>query len=237
MYQPVLGRFLSRDPVSPNGVDLLDDNNWFGDRMNEMQHAYAYAGNNPTNYIDPSGLSIIGGTITLPLIRAYCKSLSLLIETRLNNATDREAWKRFVEGTGADRFLSVSEMHSILSLAKDYKKMTDIAVVECEKLAKPTSVQTTSFSVEADLPSPWAIALGRVSIDIKITCKCHCLEIQSRINDRFDFDPQAWGQRKWPNEVKTRLVRLLQQIGDVTACGWRDYTFRGLFVEERGKGC
>lgn len=64
MYQPVLSRFQSLDPLSPNGVDLLDDNNWFGDRLTRMRmqygdggvmSGYAYANNNPMRYIDPSG--------------------------------------------------------------------------------------------------------------------------------------------------------------------------------------
>jgi len=56
MYQPTLSRFQSLDPLSPNGVDLLDDNNWFGDRLTQMRNRYGYANNSPVNYFDPSGL-------------------------------------------------------------------------------------------------------------------------------------------------------------------------------------
>jgi hypothetical protein len=43
MYDPTIGRFLSIDPASPNGVDIL------------YEHPFVYARNNPVNLIDPSG--------------------------------------------------------------------------------------------------------------------------------------------------------------------------------------
>jgi len=48
-YSTEMGRFLSRDPIGP-----------WGDRGN-FGNAYAYAGNNPLTYTDPSGL--IGGSL------------------------------------------------------------------------------------------------------------------------------------------------------------------------------
>jgi RHS repeat-associated protein len=67
MYQPTLGRFLSRDPLSANGVDVLTDTGFHASRLAAMRgnpsyfsgtsfNAYAYAYNNPVNYSDPSGL-------------------------------------------------------------------------------------------------------------------------------------------------------------------------------------
>jgi hypothetical protein len=47
------------DPVNPNG-DLMDDNNWFGDRLTRMKNLYGYADNNPVNQTDPSGLQCQG---------------------------------------------------------------------------------------------------------------------------------------------------------------------------------
>lgn len=66
MYQPILGRFLSRDPLGAGGVDVLYDNNSFGDRLTRMRdgyrggdigdNLYMYVYNNPVRWTDPSGL-------------------------------------------------------------------------------------------------------------------------------------------------------------------------------------
>jgi hypothetical protein len=67
MYQPTLGRFLSRDPLSANGVDVLTDTGFYGDRLAAMranpwyyggnsENAYIYVRSSPVNQVDPSGL-------------------------------------------------------------------------------------------------------------------------------------------------------------------------------------
>jgi len=72
MYQPTLGRFLSRDPLSENGVDVLTDTGFYSDRLAAMSASpwfyggnrtqpYVYARNNPVRYVDPSGLKEVCG--------------------------------------------------------------------------------------------------------------------------------------------------------------------------------
>jgi hypothetical protein len=75
MFQPTLQRFLSRDPLSPDGVDVMTDIGFYSERLAAMsanpsfyggnaEHPYKYANNNPLNVIDPSGLIgiFLGGT-------------------------------------------------------------------------------------------------------------------------------------------------------------------------------
>jgi len=58
MYQQELGRFMSRDPLSEDGVEILypvPDMRGYQPQDNR-EHPYAYVRNNPTNAVDPSGL-------------------------------------------------------------------------------------------------------------------------------------------------------------------------------------
>jgi len=72
MYEPTLGRFLSRDPKPENGIELLYP---FPDMTK-----YGYAANNPINRTDPSGLFSQRGDRPPP--RDYFECLANCIEDR-----------------------------------------------------------------------------------------------------------------------------------------------------------
>jgi len=101
MFQPTLQRFSSRDPLSPDGVEVMTDTGYFGERLAAMranpsyyggnwEHPYVYAYNNPVNAIDPSGLqppfnsgpgSGMGGPASPPPIVRYPGTLPPLSNT------------------------------------------------------------------------------------------------------------------------------------------------------------
>jgi hypothetical protein len=77
MFQPTLQRFLSRDPLSPDGVEVMTDTGFYSERLAAMAAnpsyyggnwggTYAYARNNPVRFVFPSGVGdkLIGVSIT-----------------------------------------------------------------------------------------------------------------------------------------------------------------------------
>lgn len=61
MYEPTLARFMSRDPLPQNGVDIFcpvpDMRKYWYNQIRE--HEYVYVLNDPVNRTDPSGLQAI----------------------------------------------------------------------------------------------------------------------------------------------------------------------------------
>ena len=58
MYNPVVGRWISRDPISDvTNPQIVYTHEYVAEQL-QRDHVYAYARNNPVKYIDPSGLHV-----------------------------------------------------------------------------------------------------------------------------------------------------------------------------------
>jgi RHS repeat-associated protein len=68
MYMPTLARFTARDPLSPDGEPVLLAGLSDDLARSAPSGPYTYAANNPAKYVDPSGLSPIGGCPFVPTI-------------------------------------------------------------------------------------------------------------------------------------------------------------------------
>jgi RHS repeat-associated protein len=58
MYNPVVGRWISRDPLgqSDGGPEVVYSHEYVTNRMRAVLEPYAYVRNNPLNMVDPSGM-------------------------------------------------------------------------------------------------------------------------------------------------------------------------------------
>lgn len=93
MYNPVIGRWLSPDPLGRhNGPEVVYTHKAVADRMRAVLQPYVYVENNPPNQIDPSGLRPIGG-------------LGMLFVPTFNNLVMQLGDPRYQVRTQADRQL------------------------------------------------------------------------------------------------------------------------------------
>jgi hypothetical protein len=106
MYQPTLGRFLSRDPLSEHGVFAFSGAGFYAERAEEMnsdpwyyggnwEHPYVYARNNPVLYVDPSGLKVF-----LRCFPVYRLGIKLGVHCGVLVYCNGKAWR--FDGSGAD---------------------------------------------------------------------------------------------------------------------------------------
>ena len=68
MYSPNLGRFMQTDPIG------------YGDGINW----YAYCGNNPVVLVDPEGLSVLGGFVSMIAGQGFDRSVDLSVRDYVN---------------------------------------------------------------------------------------------------------------------------------------------------------
>ena len=191
MYQPVLSRFQSRDPLSPNGADLLDDNHWLGSRFKSMQNTYGYGQNNPLRYVDPSGRS--SQDTTTPTLPFFGIPFPLQAAAECGSFIWATNWK-----------LDPREMNGLILQAVSF----DPRVVSCDNPAKtpPCPVETVGQSCRNRkiCPTGRYIELWKVT-DGKVTIAPGAGENPT--------DIFAWFGCKSPCEPRNRTKGTLVEIG------------------------
>ena len=115
MYQPTLGRFLSRDPISTHSVDVLTDTGFYSDRLAAMsaspwyyggnwENTYVYARNNSLRYVDPSGMVsvvIVVPVVVITLGCTYCGGFSIQKRLRYGGTTANPAQQGCIDNAAA----------------------------------------------------------------------------------------------------------------------------------------
>ena len=144
-YVPSTGRWLSRDPIDQKGGINL----------------YSFVLNDPIDAFDLIGEKPF-----------WCGPLEKKIRSYLSTPEELRAWDQFVNGSG-DIKLSVNEMDSIVNSSARYTTVLDAWMADC---TKPWAAWTDRVATIADtLGSPWAYAIGQLSITLKSSCHCGCL--------------------------------------------------------------
>ena len=196
-YVPSTGRWLSRDPIDQKGGINL----------------YSFVLNDPIDAFDLIGEKPF-----------WCGPLEKKIRSYLSTPEELRAWDQFVNGSG-DIKLSVSEMDSIVNSSARYTTVLDAWMADC---TKPWAAWTDRVATIADtLGSPWAYAIGQLSITLKSSCHCGCLSFQTTIKDHYDFDiqgiPYLFG-RPGSAEFAVWMVRIAQGCA---LCGWKEFDHIG----------
>ena len=232
MYDALLGRFVSRDPIGYEGSEA---------NLSE------YVRSRPTISRDAMGLFDdhhwppgSPGRIDRPEIpmpdpaigSSLCGILELAVGAVVRGHT-ATAWRRFTQGIQEPIDLSAADMAQVMAEYGVRERIIDPLVEACRNSnAGWTKSDTKGWNVFAyelqywyRSPS-WAAALGGVSFRYKATC-CprRSLAWTISISDPWDFD-NWWrpGMQNIPRNIYTTFVGATNAA---LGCGWRSFLHRG----------
>ena len=206
-YNPVTGRWASRDPIEENGGANL----------------YGTVDNDTLNKLDPIGLypDPISDSIAINLLLQAATGL-------LGDQVTPKLLRHHLYGNGATYTLTYSDVKAVgtdpafsVFSSKIIADALDTAMKESRSVdvkEHAVSVQSTSRSGNNSLANYTWLIKGKASCGGNAPWK---FVGEFKVKDRFNFDWKQFGSgRSWAGEIKTRILSVALWVGkpfDITS--------------------
>ncbi len=175
MYQQELGRFMSRDPLSPDGVSVLypvPDMREFS-HQRSYENPYAYVRNSPMNAVDPSG------NIPMPAQTKPFVTVEGNVITGIGEASELDDWLNFGRCFPPGR-------HRVFYIRGDWYTAEAIVPAGTEPCTKTYRVMNCLYEVTGRRRCSKKVEIT-FQEDTKIKVKCDCWRhiLQDPTGSRF----------------------------------------------------
>ena len=210
-YDPMMGRWTSRDPMGEGGGA-----NYYAKCLNDMVLYFDVRGWHRSNLLGV-------------LQWGYCEKAYNYALKHLHTQQERAAWERYTNHgfRGRDRniYLSPEDVQQIATSINTFSEFLRSKRESCKNGIK----FKVTTSIGGTAPTPWVLAIGGVSIDIKASCNDRCFSYCLSINDLYDFDFKGipgFTSRSAKGEVVTWLVNITETC---LQCKWETFYHVGSF--------
>ena len=210
-YNPVLLRWLNRDPIEEDGGANL-----YCFVQNASIFAYDALGQRRSN---------LPGII----MDALCEDAYNFAKRFLNTSQEFRAWDRYTNhgwrGRNRDIELSAAEVQSIAESINEVVSHVQARRGACKKGVSFSDLN----SIGGAAPEPWIKALGGVSIEVSTSCNNGCFSYGYSINDLYDFDTKGlsgFKSRGWAGQLGTIGVNWTETC---LKCDWQTFYHKGVY--------
>ena len=210
-YEPVMGRWMRRDPIEDEGG----------------VNCYISCLNDTVMYFDVCGW--YGSNLPGVLQWGYCEDAYNYALKHLHTPQERAAWERYTNHgwRSADRNIHLSPedvQHIAMSI-----NAVSVYIKRKRESCKNGGKFEDSTSIGGNAPAPWVLAIGGVSININASCDDGCFSYCLSINDLYDFDIKGipgFTSRSAKGEIVTWLVSISETC---LQCDWATFYHVGSF--------
>ena len=210
-YDPMTGRWIQRDPLEEEGG----------------ANGYSLCLNNTVLYFDVRGM--YGSSLPGILQSGYCEKAYNYALEHLHTSQERAAWERYTNHgwRGKDRNIKLSP-EDVRYIATSINDVSEY-IRNKRELCKNGGKFEVSTSIGGNAPAPWDLAIGGVSINVKVACDNGCFSYCFSINDLYDFDIKGipgFTSRSAKGEIVTWLVITTETC---LQCDWTPFYHVGSF--------